>query len=169
MASYSSSMSMASYPYTVFIHHRGPDIKKGLRFSHRFLFIQDIKKGLIVESSDSKAKIQEIKPKVQDKFNYNGNCNVKIGIIPERSGTPFLKIGVLRPTPMVQKDHSTQLVLRLTGAKLISREYDITSIVSKLSTSEVIVLPRGFLTKISTSACSLSDGPTHPESTFWML
>lgn len=98
--------------------------------------------GLMVESSDSKAKIQEIKAKIQDKFNYNGSCMVKIGIIPEGSGTPFLKVGVLRRTATFRRVHSTQLVLRLIGAKHISREYDITSNVSKLSTSEVIVLPR---------------------------
>jgi len=115
-----------------------------LRAMTRCLIALNTFPSLKVESSDSKANIQEIKAKIQDKFNYNGNCNVKIGIIPERSGTPFLKMGVLRPTPMVQKVHSTQLVLRLTGAKHISREYDITSIVSKLSTSEVIVLPGGF-------------------------
>lgn len=63
----------------------------------------------------------------RDKFSYNGNCKVKIGIIPEGSGTPFLKMGVLRPAPMVQRLHPTQLVLRLIGAKHISREYDITS------------------------------------------
>lgn len=50
--------------------------------------------SLKVESSD-KAKIQEIKAKLQDQFNYNGNCNVKIGIIPCPGGefkvcvTPF--------------------------------------------------------------------------------
>lgn len=42
--------------------------------------------SLMVESSDSKAKIQEIKAKIQDKFNYNGNCKVKIGIIPDPGG-----------------------------------------------------------------------------------
>jgi len=51
----------------------------------------------MVESYDSKAKIQEIKAKIQDKFNYNGNCKVKIGIIPDPGGqfkvcvTPFLR------------------------------------------------------------------------------
>lgn len=39
-----------------------------------------------VRCSDSNAKNQEIKAKIQDKFNYSGNCKVKIGIIPEPGG-----------------------------------------------------------------------------------